>query len=269
MASKFIGITTAALLLVSGCARTIDEKSALAGSITVAGSTSVQPISEVLAEHFTLTHPGVRINVQGGGSSGGIKAARELAADLGASSRPLKPEEKGLHEFIIAWDGIAVIVHPTSPLRSLSLDEVKAVFAGSVVNWRGIGGPEGTIMVVTREEGSGTRGAFEEIVMGKDPITDRAIVLNSTGAVAAAVAGDPLAIGYVSLAAVRPGIAALSIDGVMPSAEAIASGRYRIARPFLYLTAAAPEGVVRAFLDFILSPEGQAIVEREGLVPVN
>ncbi|UNC93321.1 phosphate ABC transporter substrate-binding protein [Candidatus Contubernalis alkaliaceticus] len=246
-----------------------EEPTQLSGTITIAGSTSVQPISEVLAEEFMDLYPDVRINVQGGGSSAGVKAADEGAADIGASSRDLKDEEKHLNEIVIAKDGIAVVVHPSNNVDTLSMEQVRDIFAGSISNWSEVGGENVDIIAVTREEGSGTRGAFEEIVMGSDnPISSKAIVQSSTGAISTTVAGDPNAIGYISLAALNNDVKTVKVDGIEVTKENILSGSYKVARPFLYLTKGEPEGLVKAFIDFILSAEGQELCNEEGLVAV-
>jgi phosphate transport system substrate-binding protein len=257
--------------LASGCAVPAPDpgtSAGLSGSITIAGSTSVQPLSEELAAAFVAKHPGVRINVQGGGSSAGVKAAQTGVADIGASSRELKPEEKGLHETVIARDGIAIVVHPSNPVKDLTAAQVNGIFAGRIANWSALGGPNRAIVVVQREAGSGTRGAFEEMVMGKDKVVEGAIVQNSTGAVRTTVAGNQDAIGYVSLAGLSPEVKALTIEGTAATIANIVAGRYKIARPFLYLTAKEPTGLSRAFIEFILGPEGQSLVAKEGLVPV-
>jgi len=241
----------------------------LTGDITIAGSTAVHPIAQVLAERFAELHPQVRINVQAGGSSAGIRAAREGGADIGMSSRPLKAEEKGLHEVTIAWDGIVPIVHPTNPVKDITLVQFREIFAGRLTNWSELGGPDRAILVVTREEGSGTRGAFEDMVMDDDPITDRAIVQNHNGGVRTTVAGDSSAIGYLSLAAVTAEVAVPKVDGIAPSVQAIREGQFAITRPFLFLTARAPEGVTAAFIEFVIGTEGQAIVAEEGLISVD
>lgn len=238
--------------------------------ITVAGSTSVQPLSEVLSEEFMAKNPGIKIDVQGGGSAAGIQAVRSGAAQIGASSRELKPEEKeGIKEFLIAYDGLAIVVNPANSVDSLTLDQVRKIYQGRITNWKEVGGIDKPINVITREAGSGTRGAFEELVMGKDnPISDRAIVQNSTGAVRSAVAADAQAIGYISLANLDNTVKAVKIEGVEATVTNINSGVYKLYRPFLYLTKGEPQGAVKAFLDFVLSPEGQTVVEKEGLVRV-
>ena len=246
-----------------------DGDSELSGSITIAGSTSVQPISEVLAEEFMAIHQQVRINVQGGGSSAGVRAADEGAAEIGASSRDLYDDEKHLNEIVIAKDGIAVVVHPSSSIDNLTMDQVRDIFAGKITRWSEIGEEDAEIVAVTREEGSGTRGAFEEIVMGDESISATAIVQNSTGAISTTVAGDPNAIGYISLAALSSDVKAVKVDGAEVSKENILSGSYKVARPFIYLTKGEPQGVVKAFIDFVLSSEGQALCGEEGLVAVN
>lgn len=238
------------------------------GSLTTAGSTSVQPVSELLAEGFMLKYSGTTIYVQGGGSSTGIQAASEGVAEIGASSRDLKPEEKHLVEHVIGIDGIVIVVHPSSPVEDISLEQIKEIYAGNITDWSEVGGPGGSIVVVTREEGSGTRGAFEEIVMGKDLISDRAIVQNSTGAVRTTVASDPNAIGYISLAALNDEVKDIKVDGVPGTKENILSQAYKVARPFIYVTKEEPAGLTKDFLGFVLSPEGQDIVEEAGLVRV-
>jgi phosphate transport system substrate-binding protein len=265
------------LLTATGCPRQEEQRPAdqtpappaLTGDITVAGSTAVHPIAQVLAERFSELNPQVRINVQAGGSSAGIRAAREGGADIGMSSRPLKPEEKGLHEMVIAWDGIVPIVHPANPVKDITLVQFREIFAGRLTNWSQLGGPNRPILVVTREEGSGTRGAFEDMVMDDNPITDQAIVQNHNGGVRTTVAGDPAAIGYLSLGAVTPEVAVMRVDGVVPSVQAIQAGQYAVTRPFLFLTRQTPEGVTAAFVEFVLSAEGQAIVAEEGYIPTN
>ncbi|MEW5784365.1 MAG: phosphate ABC transporter substrate-binding protein [Bacillota bacterium] len=259
-----------------GCSSTdevVDESNGdedvLTGTITIAGSTSVQPVSELLAEEFMALHPGTTVYVQGGGSSTGIKAADEGAAEIGASSRELKTEEKALNEVVLAKDGIAIVVHPSSTVEDLTLEQIRDIYAGVITNWKEVGGPDKAIVVVTREEGSGTRSAFEEIVMGKDnPISDQAIVQNSTGSVKTTVAGDENAIGYISLSALNADVAAVKVDGAAISVETIISGTYKVSRPFIYVTKGEPQGLAKAYLEFAISAEAQAIIEEAGLVSI-
>jgi phosphate transport system substrate-binding protein len=236
--------------------------------LTVAGSTSVQPIVELLAERYMAQHPGCVVNVQGGGSSAGIRAALSGAADIGMSSRALKPDEKGLTEVLLARDAIALIVHPDNPLRSLTKAQARGIFAGQTQRWEEVGGKPGRITFITREEGSGTRGAFEELVMGKEvEIAPDGIVQDSTGAARAIVAGDPNAIAYISLGMVTPEVAKVALDGIEPSEESAASGAYGLTRPFSLLTKGSPGAEGQAFLDFLRLPESQATVAEEGYVP--
>lgn len=254
------------VLGVAGCGQEgATEGSALSGTIKIAGSTSVQPLSDALAEAFMAKNPGVKVNVAGGGSGAGIRAAQEGTADIGASSRKLKPEEEaGLYQTKIAMDGIAVVVHPGNPVSNLTMEQVKKIFAGEIESWDQVGGNKAPINVVTREAGSGTRGTFEDLVMGEgNAITPNAVVQTSNGAVRTAVAGDPNAVGYLSLGAVNEQVKALKIDGVEATRENVLSGSYKISRPFLYLTKTEPQGIIKSFIDFALSPEGQQIVATE------
>lgn len=240
----------------------------LTGTLTIAGSTSVQPFSEVLADKFMADNPGVQVNVQGGGSSQGVTAVLSGVADIGSASRNLKDEEKqeNVVETILAYDGIAIVVHPDNDIQGLSQEEVKNIYLGQTSNWKDVGGKDVAITVVSREAGSGTRGAFEEIVMGDDDISSSVIIQNSNGAVRTTVEGDANAIGFISLALVNDNVKALTIDEVSPTVENIQNGSYKISRPFLYVTKTQPEGLAKAYMDFALSDEGQALVVEEGAI---
>lgn len=238
--------------------------------IQIAGSTSVQPVAEALAEKFEETHPNVRINVQGGGSSLGISSVSQGITQIGTSSRELKPKEKsGLTEYIIGKEGIVIAVNNNNNVSDLTKDQIKDIFSGKITNWKEVGGPDLEIHVIIREEGSGTRSAFESIVMGKDTKTrPDAIVQSSTESVKQVVKQDPGAIGFVSLAHMSSDVKALEINGIGPSEAAVADGSYEIQTPFLFVVKGEPEGIVKEFIDFTLSPEGQAIVAEEKVVPV-
>jgi len=258
---RLLSLLLAFALLVAGCGRQ-------SGGVTVAGSTSVQPFAEMLAEEYMATHPEQAINVQGGGSSAGIEAVRSGAAQIGMSSRELKGDERSLVRVEIARDAIAVVVHPSNPVRDLSLEQVRAIFSGQITDWAAVGGASHPIVVVTREEGSGTRGAFQEMVMGKDSNIDAgALVQDSNGAVRQVVSSDPNAIGYISLGLVNGQVKAISIDGIEATAENVLSGRYKLVRPFLFVLSAQPEGQAKAFIDYVLSAEGQRLLAQEGLLP--
>ena len=234
--------------------------------LTIAGSTSVQPFLEKLAEDFMAHHPGVLINVQGGGSSAGIYACRQGACQLGASSRELAGDEKELVEIPIAWDGIAVIVHPSNPLNNLNMSELRQIFQGTLNNWRDLGYVSQPLHVITREEGSGTRDTFENLVMKKEEITPRALVQDSNGSVREIVAADPYAVGYISVGLVDSRVKALALDGVFPTPENIESRHYKLARRFLLVSRAQPSDLAHWFVEFILSHRGQQLLEMEGLV---
>jgi phosphate transport system substrate-binding protein len=238
-------------------------------TLTIAGSTSVQPFAEKLAEVYMQHHPGLLINVQGGGSSAGIMAVQQRAADIGASSRELNKAEKSLYETVIAWDGIAVIVNPACKLDDLSLEKLQQIFEGTLENWAALGLKPHGLHVITREEGSGTRTAFEDLVMKKTEITEQALVQDSNGAVREIVANDPNAIGYISCGLVNNQVKALAIDGVSPTGPNIKKNAYKLTRRFLFVTLNKPEGQVQDFDDFVLGQKGQMLLEKEGLIGVH
>jgi len=253
----------ALVLLAWGCNSEVSSR-----PLSVAGSTSVQPFAEKLAEIYMHEHPGCRIDVQGGGSSAGIYAAEHGAADLGTSSRELVSKEKNLTEIPIAYDGIAIIVHPANPLTDISIEEIRRIFMGTVTNWQAFGLPAHAIDLITREEGSGTREAFEHLVMAKHEITPTALVQDSNGSVREIVAGDPHALGYISAGLLDDRVKALTINGVYPAVPNIKDHSYKLLRRFLLVSRTPPTGRCKEFTDFILSPKGQKILENEGLVGV-
>lgn len=236
--------------------------------LTVAGSTSVQPFAELLAEEYMSHHPQSRVYVQGGGSTAGIEAAITGAANIGMSSRNLTGDEKKLYAVTVAKDAIAIIVNPKISIQDLSLEQIKLVFSGEIRNWKELGGPFRPIVLVTREEGSGTRESFQKFVMGKRDINLEALVQDSNGAVRQVVASNPSAIGYISLGLVNHQVRAVKISGVEPNLADINSGKYTLVRPFLFVFREEPVGEAKSFLQFVLSPLAQKLLSNEGLVPI-
>jgi len=266
--SAQLGLSFITTLLLLGCCRVEGSE----GGLTLAGSTSVQPFAEMLAEEYMRKHPGSPpINVQGGGSSAGIQAAETGTADIGMSSRNLKDKELalGLKPIAIAKDAIAIIVNPSNPVCELSLEQVRRIFTGEIINWREVGGKDAPIVLITREEGSGTRGAFEEMVMKGSPISLRALRQDSNGAVRVIVASDPNAIGYISLGIVNEQVKALRLDGVEASVGSVKRGEYSLVRPFLFVIKGEPKGLAKDFIEFVLSPEAQELLAKEGLVGID
>ena len=234
--------------------------------IIVAGSTSVQPFAEALAEEYMRLNPNVTIDIQGGGSAAGIMAVQSGTADIGMSSRNLTGEEKNLWYVEIARDGLAIIVHPSNPVGDLTLNQVRDIYIGKISDWSQLGGPKSKIHVITREEGSGTRSAFESLVMAKTEINPRSIVQDSNGAVRQLVVDDPSAIGFISLGLVNEKVKALELQGVIATRENVINGSYGLSRPFLFITRAQPTGQTKQFIDFVLSAEGKRLLAAEGLV---
>ncbi|HOV90760.1 MAG TPA: phosphate ABC transporter substrate-binding protein [Syntrophorhabdaceae bacterium] len=233
--------------------------------ITIAGSTSVMPFTEKLAEYFMIQNPKFIIDVQGGGSTAGIQACLNNTVDLGMSSRKLKPEER-LNEIIICYDGISIVVHPENPIDGLTLDQVRGIFSGRIKNWKELGWIDRRIDAITREEGSGTRGSFEDLVMKGEEVDDSIMVQDSNGSVKEIVATDIYAIGYISLGLVDKRVKALIIDGVAPTISSIKTGAYKIMRPFLFLSHGDPDDYTSKFIEFVLSKQGQDLLKKEGLV---
>jgi len=243
----------------------------------IAGSTSVQPYVEILVEEYALLHPEKLIDVQGGGSSAGIQAVESHTAEIGMSSRNLRETEQHLWSIEIAKDALAIIVNPNNPLInpdnpdvSLTLEEIRGIYAADYVNWNQLGGPDARIHIITREEGSGTRSAFEELVMDDRRITPRAIVQDSNGSVRQLVSDDPFSIGFISLGLVDEGerpVKALRIGGIAATRNNVLNGDYSLFRSFLFVSLERPAGNVMEFIDYIRSPEGQRIMSDEGLIP--
>lgn len=239
------------------------------GGLTIAGSTSVEPFAEILAEEYMEHRGNEKIFVQGGGSSAGIQAVRTGAAHIGMSSRLLTSQEQDLVSIAIAYDAIAVIVHPSNPIQNLTLAEIRKIFSGQVRRWEEIGGKSAVITLVSREEGSGTREAFQQLLMGKAEISLRALVQDSNGAIRQVVADDPNSIGYISLGLVNEKVKAVKIDGIEATIDNIRQKKYRVVRPFLFVFLSEPKDMSKRFVDFVLSESGQKLLIQEGLVGVS
>ena len=244
----------------------------LSGTITLSGSTSMEKLANALCESFMEKYPNVTATAEFTGSGAGIEAVIAGTVDIGDSSRNLKDEEKanGAVENIVAIDGIAVVVDPTNQVPGLTKDQLISIYKGEVTNWSEVGGADAPIVVIGREAGSGTRGAFEEILKIEDACA-YANELDSTGAVMAKVATTPGAIGYVSLDVVDDSVIALPLDGVEATAENIKAGNYFLSRPFVMATKgeiSEQSELVQAWFDYVLGEEGQAVAAQVGLITV-
>ena len=244
----------------------------LSGSISMVGSTSMEKLANALSEAFMEEYPDVTVTAEFVGSGAGIEAVTNGTADIGNSSRSLKDEEKaaGVVENVVAIDGIAVCVDPANEVADLTKEQLTNIYNGTVTNWKEVGGADEPIIVIGREAGSGTRGAFEELVDLVDGCK-YANELDSTGAVIAKVASTPGAIGYASLDALDDSVKALSLEGVEATAENIKAGNYFLSRPFVMATKgeiSEQNDLVQAWFDFVLGDEGQQVASEVGLITV-
>lgn len=241
-------------------------------TIAVSGSTSVGPLMEKVAKAYEAKNSNVSIEINQVGSSAGIKDTINGVAELGMSSRDLKDEEKasGVEGTAIAYDGIAVIVNPANKVTNLTLEQLKDVYTGKITNWKDLGGEDGQIVVVSREDGSGTRDAFQEIVGYKsEELVADATIADGSGNIKTTVSGNKNAIGFVSFSYVDNTVSAIEVNGVKPEEELAKSGEYKLSRPFLIVTkkdTLTDEG--KKVIDYILSEEGQKIVEEDKLIKV-
>jgi len=241
--------------------------------VTIVGSTSVQPVAEQLATAYMKEHPNVKITVQGGGTAVGIKSAQDGTANIGTASKAISANDsQGLTQYTLGQDGVVAIVSPNNNITGLTKDQLKGIFAGNITNWNQVGGPDAKINVIVREDGSGTRDAFQDIVLGKlangtkVAFVSSAIVQSSTQAVQQAVSQDPNAIGFCSFADLSNNTKALSINGISASTSTIADGTYTIQRPFLFLVKGDAKGEVKNFIDWVMGPEGQAILTNAKII---
>ena len=249
------------------------ESTAISGTVSMAGSTSMEKLANAVAESFMAKYPDVTVTAEFTGSSAGIEAVTAGSVDIGNSSRALKDEEKaaGVVENIVAIDGIAVIVDPANTVKDLTKDQLISIYKGEAKNWSELGGADAPIVVVGREAGSGTRGAFEELLKIEDACA-YASELDSTGAVIAKVASTPGAIGYASLDAVNETVTAVALEGVEPTVENIKAGNYFLSRPFVMATKGEISGqsaAVQELFAYLGSDEGKEVLKVVGLITVD
>ncbi len=267
---KVVSIALIAALALSLAA--CSQSDSLAGSVATDGSTSMEKVIGALGESFMEQNDGVNFTYNPTGSSAGISAVLEGRCDIGLSSRALKAEEEsqGLVGTVLAYDGIAMIVNPENTVEDMTLEQIAAVYTGEITNWSELGGADSEIVLIGREAGSGTRGGFEEITGTEDQCQYRQ-ELTSTGDVITAVAQNPNAIGYASLASVKDTVKAVKVEGVTPSEETVKDGSYLIQRPFVLVTKAdtALSETAQAFFDYATKGEANEIIASAGVVPAN
>ena len=275
---KFIAIICSALiitLIAVGCAKGVasnenQNEESLTGTISLAGSTSMEKLCEAMSESFMADNQGITVTVEYVGSGAGIESLSKGSVDIGNSSRNLKPEElsNGCVENIVALDGIAVIVDKNNGVTGISSDDLKKLYTGEIKNWKELGRADEAVVVIGREAGSGTRDAFEELLELKDKC-DYAQQLDSTGAVLAKVASTPGAIGYVSLDVVDDSVLSVSIDSVEANEQNILAGKYLLSRPFVMATkgdVSSQNELVQKWFEYVNSEKGKEIIKKVGLI---
>ena len=249
-----------------------NTETTLSGTVSTDGSTSMEKVINSLGESFMAMNKDVKFTYNPTGSGSGIQAVSEGRCDIGLSSRALKDDEKasGLVETVVALDGIAIVVNPENPVSDLDVDTIAKIYTGEITNWSEVGGADAEIVLVGREAGSGTRSGFEELTETVDKCKYRQ-ELTSTGDVITAVAQNPDAIGYASLASVKDSVKALKVTGVTPSEETVKDGTYLIQRPFVLVTkeGVALSPVAQAFFDYATKGQANDIITASGVVPAN
>ena len=274
-----------ALALLAGCGNQTDNNSSnndnggdasdtpaasASGTVSTDGSTSM--VIGALSESYMAANKDVTVNYNPTGSGAGITAVQEGTCDIGLSSRALKDEEKaaGLKETVLAYDGIAIIVHPDNPVSDLSIEQIAKLYTGEITNWKDVGGSDAEVVLIGREAASGTRDGFESITGTKDKCQYRQ-ELTSTGDVITAVSQNPDAIGYASLAAIKDSVKALSVDGVTPSETTVKDGSYQVQRPFVLVTVEgkALSAAAQSFFDYATSADAADIIAKAGAVAAN
>jgi len=248
-----------------------------AGNIVIKGSTTVLPIAQKVAEVYMKTNPDVRISISGGGSGNGIKALIDGSTDIADSSRFIKDKEVKLAvekgrfpvPFAVAYDCIIPVVHPSNSMTNLTLDQLKAIYKGEIKNWKDVGGPDRTIVVVSRDTSSGTYEVWEEKIMKKERVYPGALLQASNGAVVQAVSKNKNAIGYIGLGYLDASVKALSVNGITGSPETTLNGTYPVSRPLYMFTAGWPKGDTLNFINYVMHPQkGQKYVAEAGYVPL-
>jgi phosphate transport system substrate-binding protein len=252
-------------------AGTIDLFTSEKGDIKISGGTAHISVMKDAAKQIMEHNRDIRISIAGGGSGVGIKQVGEGLVDIGNSGRKPTDDEiqkYGLKLFQWAIDGVGVIVNPKNPVKALSMSQLSEIFAGKIFNWKALGGPDKPINVYTRDNSSGTREVFWEKALDKGEITDKANVVVSNGAMKTAVANDPYGIGYVSVGHMDNSTSPVILDGAEPTIENVKNGSYKIARGLFSNTKGEPKGLVKKFIDFLFSPEGQELVTKNGFISV-
>ncbi len=244
----------------------------LTGAVSTDGSTSMEKVIGTLGEAFEGQNSGVTFTYNPTGSGSGIQAVQEGRCDIGLSSRNLKDEEtaSGLTATVLAYDGIAIIVHPDNPVSDLDVETIAKLYTGGIANWKDVGGSDAAVVLIGREAGSGTRDGFESITGTKDSCQYRQ-ELTSTGDVITAVSQNPDAIGYASLASVTDVVKTLTVGGVTPTEETVKDGSYVIQRPFVLVTktGAALSAAAQAFFEFATSSDAAPLIAQAGAVAAN
>lgn len=260
------------LTILVACSNEKDTADTQTGGslVTISGSTSIGPLAEKLAMKYEEEND-VKIEVNQIGSSAGITNAISGVSQIGMASRDLKQEEKdsNLQELIIAYDGIVVVAHPSNPVKNLTMEQVKQIFTGEVTNWKEVGGKDMEIVVVSREDGSGSRDAFQEIVgYESGQLIKNAIVASGNGNIKTTVAMNKHAIGFISFEYIDESVSTMDINGVQAKAENVLAGQYELSRPFLFVHKEDVPESAKQFMEYILTPEGQKIVESAGAIPL-
>lgn len=247
------------------------DNTALSGTVSTDGSTSMENVIEYLKEAYTEKNSDVKVTYNPTGSSAGIQAVESGSCDIGLSSRDLKDDEKeNLEGTVIAIDGIAIIVNPENPVTDLTIEQIAKLYKGEITNWNEVGGNDAPVVLIGREPSSGTRDGFESITDTKDEC-QYAQELTSTGDVVQTVASNPNAIGYASLASVKDTVKAVDVEGVAPSTKTIQDGSYKIQRNFVFVTKKDTEltGAAKDFFEFVTSGDADSLIEEAGAVPVS
>ena len=244
----------------------------ISGTVSTDGSTSMEKVIGALSESYMAANKDVTVNYNPTGSGAGITAVQEGTCDIGLSSHALKDEEKaaGLQETVLAYDGIAIIVHPDNPVSDLSIEQIAQLYTGEITNWKDVGGNDAQVVLIGREAASGTRDGFESITGTKDKCQYRQ-ELTSTGDVITAVSQNPDAIGSASLASIKDSVKALDVDGVTPSKASVKDGNYKVQRPFVLVTVEgkALSQAAQSFFDYVTSADAADIIAKAGAVAAN